>query len=174
MISILMGIIYWFLDPLYAMLTAFLTPFGLAPLANDLLEGVWVMAGPLLGYLIKRPGASTAGELLSSAVEMVLGGQFGIMSLVAGFVQGFGAELGYLFTGYKKWNWFSLSLSVFCVTLITFARDMLFYGYSAYHFWYLLMLFIVRLTSTFIFSGVINKLVINLLEQSKVLNKQRR
>lgn len=170
LIALFFGVIYWILGPIYTTLTAALTPFGLAPAANGILEGVWVMAGPLAGLLFRVPGSSTLVETLASIVEMFIGGQFGAAAVIAGFVQGIGAELGYLVTGYKVWNWISLSLSVVFVTVITFIREMIFYGYSKYSPTLVIVLFIIRLISTFIFSGVVNMLIVKMLQRSHVVN----
>ncbi len=48
------------------------------------------MAGPMAGYILRRPGASIIGETLAGIVEMVFGSQWGIMDIVAGAIQGFG------------------------------------------------------------------------------------
>lgn len=172
LIAIFFGVIYWVIGPLYNVLTALLAPFGWGPAANDILEGVWVMAGPLVGYLFRIPGAAILGETLSSVVEMFIGSQFGAAGIIAGLLQGFGAELGYTLTGYKVYNWISLSLSVVLVTIVTFGRELFFFGYNKYAPSMLIVLFIIRLISTFIFSGVINKMIINLLKRAKVLNIQ--
>ncbi|MFD1125432.1 ECF transporter S component [Lentilactobacillus raoultii] len=174
LISLFFGVIYWSLGPIYTALTAFLTPFGLGPAANDVLEGIWVMAGPLAGFVFKLPGAATLTETLSAVVEMFIGGQFGAAAILAGLLQGFGAELGFLLTGYKFWNWFSLALSVFFVTIMTFARELIFYGYAKYALSYLLLLFIIRLISTFIFSGILNMMILKMLYKTQVLNETRK
>lgn len=170
LIALFFGVIYWILGPIYTALTAALTPFGLAPAANDILEGIWVMAGPLAGLLFRIPGSATLVETLASIVEMFIGGQFGAAAVIAGIVQGAGAELGYLVTGYKVWNWLSLSLSVVFVTVVTFIREMIFYGYSKYSPTLLIGLFLIRLVSTFIFSGVINMLIIKMLQRSHAVD----
>lgn len=172
LIALFFGVIYWILGPIYTALTAFLTPFGLGPAANDILEGVWVMAGPLAGFIFRLPGASTLVETLASIVEMFIGGQFGAAAVLAGILQGVGAELGFLFTGYKIWNWLSMTLSVVVVTIVTFAREMIFYGYAKYALPYLLLLFVIRLISTFIFSGVINMVIIKMLNRSQLITNQ--
>ncbi|GAY73476.1 substrate-specific component YkoE of thiamin-regulated ECF transporter for hydroxymethylpyrimidine [Lentilactobacillus kosonis] len=77
LIAIFSGIIFWGAGFLYTALTVALTPIGMAPFANDILMGLWTMAGPLTGYLIKTFGSAFLGEFLGSAVEVFLGGQWG-------------------------------------------------------------------------------------------------
>ena len=83
-IAIFMGVIFWAIGPVYTILAAALAPFGLQPLANELLLGIWVMAGPLAGFVIRIPGAATLGELLGAVVEMFLGGIWGASTLISG------------------------------------------------------------------------------------------
>lgn len=106
LIAIFCGVIFWVIGPLYNILTVALTPVGLGPAANDILMGVWCMAGPLAGIIFKRVGAAFLGEFLGSVVEMFLGGQWGASTMISGVVQGVASELGFTFTGYKNFNWF--------------------------------------------------------------------
>lgn len=77
-VAVFIGFIFWVLGPVYNILAAALTPMGLAPFANDLLIGGWMMAAPLASILIRQAGAGVLGELFASAVEMLLGGQWGL------------------------------------------------------------------------------------------------
>lgn len=166
LIAIFCGVIFWGTGFLYTGLTLILTPFGLAPLANDILMGVWCMAGPLAGMVIKVPGSAFLGEFLGSAVEVFLGGQWGASAFISGLVQGIGSELGFTLTGYKHYNWLGITASVITTTIVTFGWDMIRNGYNHYHLGLLSLLFITRLVSTFIFSGIITVLVSKLLARS--------
>lgn len=168
-IAIFMGIIFWAIGPVYTILQAALAPVGLSPLANELVIGIWVMAGPLAGFVIRIPGAATLGELLGSIVEMFLGGMWGASTLISGILQGFGSELGFICTGYKRYGWLTLVLSALTTTIVTFAWDMVRNGYAAYHLPLLLLLVGVRFVSIFLFGGVLTKLINNLLVRAHVL-----
>ncbi len=109
LIAIFFGVIYWIVGPVYNILTVALTPVGLGPAANDILMGIWVMAGPLAGYLFKKIGSATLGEFLGAVVEMFLGSQWGASTMISGVVQG-RFRIGLRFTGYKRYDWFSLNL----------------------------------------------------------------
>ncbi|MCM6795981.1 ECF transporter S component [Levilactobacillus brevis] len=168
-LAIFMGVIFWALNPVYTLLAAALAPLGLQPLANEILLGVWVMAGPLAGFIIRIPGAATLGEFLGAVVEMFLGGIWGASTLISGAIQGLGAEIGFAATGYKRFGWGSLALSTLTTTIVTFAWDLLRSGYATYHLNFLLLLFVVRLLSVFFFGGVLTKLIANLLIRVHVL-----
>ncbi len=122
-IGIVFGVIYLATGLLYNGLTIALTPFGYGPMANDITLGIWCMAGPLAGFMLRLPGASFLGEFLSAVVEMLLGDQWGVTTLLSGLVQGIGTELGFTLTLYKIYNWVTLLLSATTTTILTFAWD---------------------------------------------------
>lgn len=84
-----------------------LTPlFALVlPLQYLLLAGTWVIAGPLAGLVIKRRGAALFGELIAASVSFLLASQWSIDALFSGAAQGLGAELVFMFFGYRVWGW---------------------------------------------------------------------
>lgn len=174
LIAIFFGVIYWVIGPVYNILTVAMTPIGLGPAANDILMGVWCMAGPLAGYLFKKVGSATLGEFLGSVVEMFFGGQWGAATMISRVVQGVASELGFAFTGYKRYDWFSLNLSVLTTTIVTFAWDMARNGYAAYHLGLLVALFVIRLISMFIFGGLISRAIVNLLDRTHLLPQTSR
>ncbi|KRM61636.1 hypothetical protein FC26_GL001713 [Paucilactobacillus vaccinostercus DSM 20634] len=169
LIGIIFGAIFMGTDFIYNALTVVLTPIGLAPMANDLMMGLWIMAGPLAGFMLRLPGTAFLGEFLAAVGEMFFGGQWGAATLISGVVQGVAAELGFTLTGYKYYNWVTLGLSTITSTVLTFAWDMFKNGYSAFHLQLLIILFIARLISIFIFGGVFVKLITNLLNRAHVL-----
>lgn len=173
-LTIFMGVIFWATDPVYTFLSAALTPLGLQPFANEILMGVWVMAGPLAGFIIRIPGAAILGEFLGAVVEMLLGGLWGASTLISGAIQGLGSEIGFTLTRYKHYGWKTLILSTLTTTVITFAWDLLRSGYAAYHLNFLLLLFGARFLSVFLFGGVLTKLITNLLIRSHALSTTSR
>ena len=110
LIAIVFGFIYIASDTIYNILTLVLTPVGYGPLANDITMGIWCMAGPIAGFLLKKLGADFLGEFLSSCVETFIMAEWGIANVISGFMQGVGNELGFTLSGYKIYNWFTLFL----------------------------------------------------------------
>lgn len=76
---------------------------ALHPGLSYLMVGFWFAGGTVVPYLIRRPGAALGGELAAAAVQSLIT-QWGWTSLLWGLVQGLGAEVAYLSTGYKKWS----------------------------------------------------------------------
>ena len=83
-IAIFFGIIYQVWSYAYYALAA--TP--LKPFANDLTLGVWIMAGPLAGVLLRKPGAGFMGEFLAATGGMLLFSRWGAANLITGVTEG--------------------------------------------------------------------------------------
>ncbi|GAA2099624.1 ECF transporter S component [Brevibacterium salitolerans] len=69
------------------------TWFAVYPPLFGLVAGMWVLAAPLGGLLIRKPGAALFCEMIAAATEAALGSRFGLIILVTGALQGLGAEL---------------------------------------------------------------------------------
>ncbi|MFC6182454.1 ECF transporter S component [Lactiplantibacillus daowaiensis] len=169
LIGIFFGAIFMGTNYLYDVLTAALTPFGLAGLANELLLGIWCMPGMLAGYMLRLKGSATLGELLAAVVEMFFGGQWGAATLISGVLQGFGSELGYIITRYKHYDWLGLTASALTTTIVTFGWDLAKNGYLKLQLWLLVLYLVVRFISMFVFGGVLTRLITDLLDRSHVL-----
>ncbi|MEO8245825.1 MAG: ECF transporter S component [Chloroflexota bacterium] len=78
--------------------------FTALPAAQAGLYGVWLLPGVLVGLIVRRPGAALFGGLVSAAVSVVLGSQYGADALLSGLIQGGGAELGFAVLLYRAWN----------------------------------------------------------------------
>ncbi|MCF6514670.1 ABC transporter permease [Lactobacillus sp. S2-2] len=167
LIAVFSGVIFWGTGFLYSVLNALLTPIGLAPFSNEILFGLWTLAGPLAAFVIRIPLSSTLGEFLASAVEMIFGGQWGAATLISGLIQGLASEVGFAATAYKLYNWITICITTLSTTLITFMWSYFKDGYNGYSGFLIAMLFIVRLVSVFIFSGVLVKIVSDMIEKNR-------
>ena len=159
LLGIIFGVIYFAAAFVYNGLTLLLTPIGYGPLANDITMGVWCMAGPLAGFMFRLPGASFLGD------------QWGAANLISGAVQGVGTELGFTLTGYRIYNWLTIILVTISTTIVTFAWDWFRNGYSQFAGQMLLVMIIVRFISIFLFAGVLNKLIINMLTRAHIVRR---
>ncbi|WP_076459804.1 ECF transporter S component [Limosilactobacillus caccae] len=169
LIGIVFGVVYFAAGFVYNGLTVLLSPIGYGPMANDITIGIWCMAGPLAGFLFRLPGSAFLGEFLGATVEMFLGDQWGAATLISGFVQGIGTELGFTVTFYKIYNWLTIVMTTVMTTLVTFAWDWFKNGYSHFSGQMIIILLIVRFISVFIFSGILVKLIANLLQRAHVI-----
>jgi len=74
-------------EPLSAAMTLVL------PGTQAFFGGVWLLAGPVVAIVVRKPGAALYAEMVAASVEALLGTQWGWLTLEAGLVQGLGAEI---------------------------------------------------------------------------------
>jgi energy-coupling factor transport system substrate-specific component len=79
-----------------------------AALAN----GVWFVPAILVPYIVRKPGAALVAETLAGFIAFLLGSPWGFLgSAIAGLTQGIGAEVIFALTGWKRYDWLTLSLA---------------------------------------------------------------
>lgn len=74
------------------------------PGSQALVGGVWLLAGPLVAIVVRKPGAALFGEIVAASVEAMLGTQWGWGTLLSGLVQGVGAEIVLALFLYRVWK----------------------------------------------------------------------
>jgi len=168
-LAVVFGGVFILADSLYTIVAALLTPFGLVAFANEALFGLWIMAGPVIAMLIKRPGSAVIGEILSAVAEVLYGSMFGPAAIISGLIQGGGSELGFLATGYKRYDWLSLSYAGIGTTVLSFAYEYNKLGYQIYPLVTVVLLFLTRLLSVFVFGVVLTMLIVKLYDRVNVL-----
>jgi energy-coupling factor transport system substrate-specific component len=107
-LGIAVGLVFWVLALSWKVLELAFQAF---PPSIGLIGGLWVLAGPLAGAIIRKPGGALLCELIAAVVEGVLGSHFGATVLLSGFIQGIGAELVFAAFGYRKFTLWVTSLS---------------------------------------------------------------
>lgn len=100
-LGIAVGLVFWVLALSWKVLELAFQAF---PPSIGLIAGLWVLAGPLAGAIIRKPGAALLCELIAAIVEAVLGSHFGATVLLSGLLQGLGAELVFAAFGYKRFT----------------------------------------------------------------------
>ena len=117
------------------------------------------MAATLAGYILQKPGVAILAEVIASVIEVLLGNWFGPIVIVAGIIQGAGAELVFASCKYRNFDGKVMYLASVgsCITsfLWSFVRS----GYGKFSIPFLILLFCIRLVSSLIFSGLICKLI---------------
>ncbi|MCD8357495.1 MAG: ECF transporter S component [Clostridia bacterium] len=167
-VGVLFSFVFIGANYLGALLTAALTPFGLSPLGYEPIYGVWYMAAIFAAYVIQKKGVGIVAEMIAALIEVLLGSMFGPMVFITGFIQGFGCELGYIVTKYKRFDAFSIVLaSIFCA-ICSYIWEYFMYGYSMYTLPIIVAMIIIRIISAIIF-GLIAKLLADGLAKAGVL-----
>jgi energy-coupling factor transport system permease protein len=100
-IGVAFGVVFWAWGLAYAAVDPV---FAFAPPVKDLMYGVWLIPAVLAPYIIRKPGAAVFAEMVAAGVSALLGSQWGIDTLLSGFLQGAAAELVFAFTLYRLWT----------------------------------------------------------------------
>ncbi len=125
-IGVASGLIFVVWNQAYNPLSGLLTP--LLPGLQALLGGGWLFAGVLGGLIIRKPGAALYTELLAAVVSTLVGGTaWGATILVAGVVQGLGAELVFAIFLYANYRLYVALLAGAGAGLALAVNDLLFW-----------------------------------------------
>lgn len=168
-LSLFFAVIYLGTVYLASAVGAALAPFGLSPFANEIVFGVWFMASTLAAYIIQRPGVAIVAEMLAALLEVLMGNFYGPIVFVSGFLQGFGAEAGFAVFRYKRFDTVSMCTAALGSCIVSFIWGFFRSGFALLSPGLLVSMFLVRLASSLLFSGVLMKLCGDRLAKSGVL-----
>ncbi|GAA3628014.1 ECF transporter S component [Lactobacillus hamsteri] len=168
LIGIIMGVVYTYgFNNIYNLAKLALLPTGYAPVMDMAFSGLWFMAAPLAMYFVPTKGSGTLGELLASIVEMVIGGQWGALTILEGLIQGAANEIGFFpkKSRYEKFSWFSVLTGAFFASLGAYIPQYFLYGWYKYSVNLQVAMFIAGIISALIFDGVLVKVITNLFDK---------
>lgn len=159
MLCIVFGVVYLAGVYLASFLSTVLTPFGLAPLANEIAFGVWFMASTLAAYILQKPGVAIVSEVLAALIEVLMGNMYGPMVIVAGIIQGAGGEIVFAGWKYKRFDALTMNLAAAGCCITSFLWSFVRSGYGLLSVKLLIVMFLIRLVSSVLFAGVLCKLM---------------
>lgn len=128
-LAVALGVLWWG----WTFVSALASPLSSLGL-NYLLVGFWFTGGTLIPFLIRRPGAALAGEVLAAVVEGFIT-QWGITAALWGLVQGAGAEAVFLATGYKRYDKKTLMLAGAASGICSYTLDFFYSHYAGLQPW---------------------------------------
>lgn len=100
-LGVAFGVVFW----AWGFAWAGLAPLnGAVPVLQDLFYAVWLVPAVLAPLIIRKPGAALFAEMVAAGLSALLGSQWGVDTLLSGFVQGAAAELVFAFTLYRAWS----------------------------------------------------------------------
>ena len=108
-LGVAFGIAYWGWDLAYQAPANGLA--AIFPPLQGLTSSVWLIGGVVGGLVIRRPGAALFTEMVAATVEGLVGSQWGISTLLSGFLQGIGAEIGFAILGYAAFGLLAAALA---------------------------------------------------------------
>lgn len=160
MVAAVLGVIFIFLDSLYTPLSNLLGPVFLG-----ITYGVYTLSALLPLYLIRKPGAALAGSLFASVINMLGGSPYGVNILVAGLLQGLGAEAGFAIGKYRRYSLADFFIAAIFMTAFVYVRDYFVFGLSQLSLSITIETILVRYLSTAIIGYLLCKVI------GKSLNK---
>ena len=101
-IAVACAVIFLAWIPLSAGPSTLLKP--LLPGLQGILNGPWLIAGPLAGLIVRKPGAALYAEFVAAALELLVLPAYGAGVLVSGLIQGLGAELVFAAVLYRSFG----------------------------------------------------------------------
>lgn len=138
---------------------------------NDLVGGFWWLPAILVPYIVRKPGAALIAETLAAIVSMLAGSPYGFVGAVlAGLTQGMGAEVIFMLTGWKRYDWLTLSLAGIASAVTGFVYLWPIY-YAAYAPDLLLITLAAYIVGVLLFAVVAGKLIGDALLATGVLNR---
>ncbi|MBX0358383.1 ECF transporter S component [Halobacillus faecis] len=164
-LSVVFAVVYLAFLPVGKILVGFFGPIG-----YDLIFGIWFIVSIIAAYIIRKPGAAFLSETIAAAVEVLLGNAVGPMLLVSGMIQGLGAESAFAMTRYKRYDLFTLMLAGVMAAVFSFVWGYFLSGYAALSTGYVAAMFIARIISGAIISGVAGKALSDALAKTGVLS----
>ncbi|MGE6630550.1 ECF transporter S component [Bacillus sp. NPDC077027] len=165
-LSVACGVIYLGWSTLYLPITALVGPAG-----GNIMFGIWVIASPIVAYIIRKPGAALIAETAAAAVELLTGSHFGLSALLIGVFQGIGAEIAFALFGYKRYNVWVLMLSGGLAAVGAMTYSLIAKGFSYYTPEVLLATLGTQIISGVILGGLLAKFVVDALAKTGVLNQ---
>jgi energy-coupling factor transport system substrate-specific component len=142
----------------------------LVPPLGHFVGGVYVMAGIVVGYVLRRPGAALLGEMIAAFVEWPLA-PYGPIILFLGLLQGLGVEAVFAATRYRQ---FSLPIVMIAGAVgalaVLFGRFYAAFGYANLAPEEQAIRLVATVLGGAIMGGLVGKLIADALARTGVLN----
>ncbi|ESU33902.1 HMP/thiamine permease ykoE [Bacillus sp. 17376] len=142
--------------------------FGL--IGYDLIFGIWFIVSIIAAYIIRKPGAAVLSETIAATIEVMLGNAVGPRLILAGIIQGLGAEAAFAATKWKNYSTWVLVAAGMGSSITSFAWGYFLGGLAALTPGYVTAMFFVRLASGAILAGLLGKYISDSLAKTGALN----
>lgn len=155
LLSVVFGLLY--LGAVYAgaALTTALTPSGYGILGYEPFYGIWFMAALAATYILRRPFVGVLTEVIASVIEVLLGNMFGPIIFISAIIQGLGVELAFGLARYRKYTYGLASLAALFCTVLSFIWTGFRNHYLSLDPKLVLLIFVIRVVSALIFTGLL-------------------
>ena len=142
---------------------------AIGPLALDVLFGFWCVGAVVAAYIIRKPFAALAAEVIAALAEILAGNPAGLILLLTGIVQGAGAELPFALTGWRNYRLPVLLASGASAAVFSFVYTWIRFSYGTLSPGLLIAMFVLRLASGALLAGWLGQRVAEALYPTGVL-----
>ena len=167
--AVLFGVIFLGATYTGGFLAGVLTPAGMSSLGYEPFYGLYFMAVAFAVYVIRKPGAGIVAEILAAIIETLMGNFFGPIIILSGFVQGFGFELIFMLTRYKKFDRKTFILASIICSCVTMVYNLIVSGYNLIALPVLALMLAVRIISAIAIDAFATPLLSDSLAKAGVL-----
>lgn len=165
-LAVACGVIYLGWSTLWIPISAIVGPMG-----AGFMFGIWVIASPIVAYIIRKPGAAFIAEVAAAAVELLTGSHFGLSALLIGVFQGIGSEIAFAIFRYKRYTLFTLMLSGALAAVGGMIYNLMANGFGYYTTGVLFTTLVIHIISGMILGGLLAKVVVDALAKTGVLEQ---
>lgn len=136
----------------------------------DVVMGFWFVVSIVAAAIIRKPGAALISEILAAVVEVLMGSPAGLMLIVAGAIQGIGAEAVFAATRWKNYSLPVLLLAGAGSGVTSFIYTWFLMDYGALQPGLLVVMFVLRCTSGALLGGLVGRIIVEALYRTGVLS----
>jgi energy-coupling factor transport system substrate-specific component len=136
----------------------------------DVVMGFWFVVSIVAAAIIRKPGAALISEILAATVEVLLGNPSGLMLIVAGAIQGAGAEAVFAATRWRNYSLPVLMLAGAGSAITSFVYTWFLMDYGALQPGLLVVMFVIRCLSGALLGGLLGHWIVTALYKTGVLS----
>lgn len=167
LIGVVFGVLFLAMDSLYV----FLYPL-VGPVAVNITFGLYCLSALVPLCVVRKPLSGLLGSVITAVVNILVGSPYGINIIVAGALQGLGAEVGALTGRYNKFGLLTFTISALFMTLFVTIRDYFVFGLNELPINILLIIIVVRILSAIIIGGGLATLIAKGLRKTGVIKTE--
>jgi len=139
------------------------------PIVSASFNGLWWIAGGIVPFIIRKPGAALLAEAIGGFMEFALGSPYGIQAFTIGIAQGVFIELGFMLGRYRHYSLFWVLLSCSLGGIGNYIYSYFYYGVNQYSAFNQVGYLVVTMISGAVLAGLLSWLIGRGLQRTGVL-----
>lgn len=165
-VTILISVVFAIVYRLWTPITDLVSLPGLQ--ADQLLYGMWFIAGTIAALLIKKPGVALLAETAAASGEFFAGSPYGPLLLLYGALQGLGIELAFALFKYRVFTVWTASLGAVLASFASLGLDYFNAYLSDLTTWNITLRVVFRTLGSIVIAGFLASALVRALEKTGV------